>query len=181
MRCGDLRSDGAASQAATAVLRNEQLMADLAEGLAHTDAVVRGRTIDAFEKVARSRPDLVRPYLVDILQLLGNEKTMLARMHAAMLFGHLTVYAEVIPQVLPILLDMLDEPTAFTKSWAITSLCIIARKEPRFLQEISNRIVQLSNDPSAAIRTRVRYAMEILADARKSFPKSWIKSAQLDL
>jgi len=176
-----LRSDGAAGQAAEAVLTHERLMPDLAEGLASADEVVRGRMMDAFEKVARKRPDLVLPYLPAILRLLKTEKTMLARMHTAMLFGHLAVYGEVIPQVLPVLLDMLDDAAVFTRSWAITSLCIIARKEPRYHAQISARIHGLRDDPSAALRTRVRYAMEILGDSRKPFPRGWVKSEKLAL
>jgi hypothetical protein len=178
---GDLRSDGAAGQAAEAVLKNEGLMPDLAEGLSSADEVVRGRTMDAFEKVARKRPDLVLPYLPTILKLLDTEKTLLARMHAAMLFGHLAVYKDVIPKVLPVLLSMLAEAPVFTQSWAITSLCIIARKYPQHHAQIAARINGLRDDPSAALRTRVRYAMEILTDSRKPFPKGWVKSEKLGL
>ncbi len=178
---GDLRSDGAAGQAAEAVLTNEGLMPDLAEGRSSADEVVRGRTMDAFEKVARTRPDLVLPYLPQVLKLIQTEKTMLARMHAAMLFGHLAVYGEVIPRVLPALLGMLDEAAVFTRSWAITSLCIIARKKPQYHAQIVTRIHKLRDDPSAALRTRVRYAMEILNDSCKPFPKGWIKSDRLGL
>ena len=88
---GDLRSDGAADQAAQAVLQNGQLIADLAEGLLHADALVRGKTLDAMEKVARTRPELVYPYLPQVINLLNTEETMLARMHAAMLFGDMAI------------------------------------------------------------------------------------------
>lgn len=178
---GDLRSDGAASQAAEAVLKNEGLMPDLVEGLDSADEVVCGRTMDAFEKIARKRPDLVLPYLPAILKLLETEKTLLARIHAAMLFGHLAVYKDVIPQVLPVLLNMLNERAVFTQSWAITGLCIIARKEPQYHAQIAARINGLRDDSSAALRTRVRYAMEILTDSRKPFPKGWVKSEKLGL
>ena len=178
---GDLRSDGASNQAAEAVLKNEGLMSDLTEGLSAPDEIVRGRSMDAIEKVARTRPDLVLPVLANILVLLQTEKTLLARMHAAMLFGHLALYEEVIPQVLPVLLNMLNEGSVVTQSWAITSLCIIARKYPQCHAQIANRIHQLCDVPSAALRTRVRYALEVLGDNCKSFPKGWIKSTKLGL
>jgi hypothetical protein len=178
---GDARSDGAANQVAGAVLQDNRLMADLAEGLSQTDEIVRGRTMDAFEKIARSRPDLVLPYLADILKLARIDKSTMIGMHTAMLCGHLALYSETIPQTLPLLLDMLDESKVFTKAWAITSLCIIARREPVRHAQISERIHRLRDDPSAAIRTRVRYAMEILVDDRQPFPKGWIKSGQSGL
>jgi len=178
---GDLRSDGASNQVAEAVLKNEALMPDLAEGLSAPDEIVRGRSMDAIEKVARTRPDLVLPVLLNILNLLHTEKTLLARMHAAMLFGHLALYEEVIPQVLPVLLKMLDEDSVFTQSWAITSLCIIARKYPQHHAQIIGRVHQLRDAPGAALRTRVRYALEVLDDNRKPFPKGWIKRTRLGL
>lgn len=178
---GDLRSDGASNQAAAAVLKNEALMPDLAEGLSAPDEIVRGRSMDAIEKVARTRPDLVLPVLSYILNFLQTEKTLLARMHAAMLFGHLALYEDVIPQVLPVLLKMLDGDSVFTQSWAITSLCIIARKYPQHHAQIADRIHQLRDAPGAALRPRVRYALEVLGDNRKPFPKGWIKNSMLGL
>ena len=106
---------------------------------------------------------------------------MLARMHAAMLFGHLALYEEVIPKTLPVLVKILDEESVFTQSWAITSLCIIARKYPQYHVQIAVRVNQLRDDSSAALRTRVRYALEVLSDNRKPFPKGWVKSTKLGL
>jgi len=173
---GDLRSDGAASQAAEAVLKKEQLIDDLAEGLIHPEDVVRGRTMDALEKISRSKPELVLKYLPQILDLLKKDQVMMVRMHAAMILGHLAVFAEIIPQVTPVLLYLLDNPSTFTKSWAIVSLCIIARKYPEHHHEILVKIANLRNDPSPAIRTRVRNALEILTNDRLPFSNGWIKS-----
>jgi hypothetical protein len=61
---GDLRSDGMANEAAQFVLENPQIIDDLMVGLNEPDDVIRGRTADALEKVARERPDL----LIDHLQ-----------------------------------------------------------------------------------------------------------------
>ena len=178
---GDLRSDGAANQAAQAVLQNEALVADLAEGLSHEDAVVRGRTLDALEKIARTRPELVHPYLSQVIALMRTEDTMLARMHAAMLFGDMAIYEEEIVSMLPVLLGMLNDSTAFTKSWAISSLCIIARKYPQYHSEIAGRVQRLENDPGRAIQTRAGKAMALLSDPAQPFPKGWIKSTKLGL
>jgi HEAT repeat protein len=176
---GDLRSDGASNQVVQAVLQNEQLMADLAEGLSHEDERVRGRTMDAFEKIARTRPELVQPYLPQVLALLKSKHSMMTRMHAAKLLGDLALYAEEIPRMLPALLLMLEDPKTFTKSWTISSLCIIARKFPQYHQEIAERIRELENDPGAAIRTRVGKALRVLSDPNQPFPKGWIKSEKL--
>jgi HEAT repeat protein len=162
-----------------AVLQNEALAADLAEGLAHKAAVVRGRTLDALEKVARTRPELVHPYLHEVIALMRTEDTMLARMHAAMLFGDMAIYEEEIASMLPVLQEMLNDPAAFTKSWAISSLCIIARKYPQYHQKIAVSIQRLENDPGRAIQTRAGKAMALLSDPAVPFPKGWIKSIKL--
>jgi hypothetical protein len=52
--------------------------------------------------VARTRPDLVLPGSLVYPEFSTNRKDLLARMHAAMLFGHLALYEDVIPQVLPV-------------------------------------------------------------------------------
>jgi hypothetical protein len=55
---GDLRSDGMANEAAALVIENPQVIEDLFAGLRASDDIVRGRTADALEKVARVKPDL---------------------------------------------------------------------------------------------------------------------------
>ena len=176
---GDLRSDGAANQAVEAVLKNKNLIKDLIEGLDQADDVVRGRSMDALEKVARSRPDLVHPYFPGILTKVKSDQVMMVRMHAAMLYGHMAVYEDCAHQAVPQLLEMLDDRVTFSRSWAIASLCIIAWKYPQYHVEVSNRIAALTTDSSAAICTRARKAMEVLASADKPFPKGWIKSEKI--
>jgi hypothetical protein len=59
LKGGTLRSDGAADQVADAVLIELVLFEDLLEGLKSEDDVVRGRTADAIEKVARKHHQFV--------------------------------------------------------------------------------------------------------------------------
>ena len=55
---GDLRSDGIPSEVADLVLEQLHLIPDLLEGLEKSEDVIRGRTADALEKVARERWDI---------------------------------------------------------------------------------------------------------------------------
>ncbi len=175
---GDLRSDGAADQAAEAVLEHPALIGDLVAGLDSSDAVIRGRAADALEKIARSRPDLVILHLPLLLSLLKTDTVPMVRMHLAMMLGHFAEYTQYVDTIIPALLQALDETRVFTKSWAIVSLCIYARKYPRYWEEIAKKIAELSTDPSKAIQTKVRYAMEILSGEEIPFPKGWVKSEQ---
>ena len=173
---GDLRSDGAADQAAEAVLQHPALIGDLVTGLDSPEAVIRGRTADALEKIARSRPDLTIGHLPLLLSLLKEDTVPMVRMHLAMMLGHFTEYSEYVDTIIPALLQALDETRVFTKSWAIVSLCIYARNYPRYWEEIAKKIAELSTNPSKAIQTKVRYAMEVLSDDEIQFPKGWVRS-----
>ena len=173
---GNLRSDGAADQAVEAVLQHPAPFSDLMAGLDSQDAVIRGRTADALEKIARSRPDLTIGYLPTLLSQLKKDAVPMVRMHLAMMLGHFVEYSEYANIIIPALLQALDETSVFTKSWAIVSLCIYARKYPHYRGEIVEKITELSTDPSKAIQTKVRYAMEILSANERLFPKGWVKS-----
>ena len=176
---GDLRSDGAADQAAEAVLQHPDLITDLIAGLDSTDAVIRGRTADALEKVSRTKPELVIGRLTALLSLLKEDPVPMVRMHAAMILGHFAGYPEFTDKIIPELLSALDDASVFAKSWAIVSLCIYARKYPHQRRKITQKIASLSTDPSVAIQTKVRYAMEILSDDEAPFPKGRVKSERI--
>lgn len=181
LKGGDLRSDGAADQAVEAVLAHEELFDDLAEGLKSQDDVVCGRAADALEKVARRRPDLMASQLPLVLESLKTEKVPMVKWHLAMALGHLAVFEALIPQIYPPLLELLEDPSVFVKSWAIVSLCIIARQYPEYREVTANKIAPLKGDKSIAIRSKVRSALEILTDDEKSFPKGWVKSEHIRL
>ncbi|MCK5314871.1 MAG: hypothetical protein KAJ53_07100, partial [Anaerolineales bacterium] len=66
---GDIRSDGVSSDVAQLVLKNENLYSELLEGIWVDDDLVRGRTADALEKIARSRPDLLIEDLPVLMQV----------------------------------------------------------------------------------------------------------------
>ncbi len=176
---GDLRSDGLANEAAQFVLANPDVFEDLFSGLSEPDDVIRGRTADALEKVARKRPDLLIDQLQEMVDLAENDPVPMVKMHLAMIFGHLSIFEESLEQLISALNDLLIDESVFTKSWAIASLSIIGRKYPRECQRIVNRLSQLQGDQSIAIRSRVKKALIILTDPNAQFPKGWIKSEHL--
>lgn len=176
---GDLRSDGMANEAARVVLDNPAIIDDLVAGLSESDDVIRARTADALEKVAREMPDLLKGYLQQLIDLAETEQVPAVKMHLAMLFGHLAVYEEMLEQLILVLYYLLEDESVFTRSWAIASLCIIGRKYPIENQRILNKLSQLQSDPSVAIRSRIAKAVVLLTNPEKEFPKGWIKSVHL--
>jgi hypothetical protein len=176
---GDLRSDGMSSEAAAFVLQNPAVLNDLIEGLNSPDDVIRGRTADALEKIARTRPDLLRPHILHLARIARDDSVAMVRWHLAMFLGHMAVYDEEIGEITNTLLSMLHDKSVFVRSWVIVSLCIVARVDESHRDTILECISPLKNDSSVAIRSKVRNALQVLTNDGQPFPKGWIKSDRL--
>lgn len=179
LEAGDLRSDGVATEVASIVLENPALVEEIFTGLNSPAKHVRGHAADALEKVARKAPELMTNRLDELMHLALEDDVAMVRMHLAMIFGHLAMMEAKAEALKDTLLDMLEDKSVFARSWAIVSLCIFARKYPPMQEEILSRVAALKRDDSAAIRSKVRNAMQILMNPSKTFPKGWIKSLQL--
>ena len=176
---GDLRSDGMSDEVANFVLQNPPAFEDLFAGLSDDDDLVRARAADAIEKAARKRPGLTRIYLPEMVSLAEQERVPMVKMHLAMIFGHLAIYPELVGQLLQVLLFQLADESVFTRSWAVASLSIIARKYPEKCKSILEYFVPLQADESIAIRSRAAKAIKLLTDPSMQFPPGWIKSEHL--
>ena len=176
---GDLTSDGDATQVADLVIENPFLLDDLMEGLHSEDEVVRGRAADAVEKVSRHQPENVAEHLPQILQFAENDPVPMVRWHLAMVLGHISMIDGIVEEITATLLRLLAEKSVFTQSWAIVSLCIVARQHPATVDRITPAISKLSDSPSKAIQAKVRYAMPLLTNPETAMPKGWVKSIHL--
>jgi HEAT repeat protein len=176
---GDLRSDGSSNQVADFVLANLHLLDELMVGLRVEDDLIRGRTADALEKIARHHPNQFLPYLIELIQSAKSDPVPMVRFHLVMILGHLSMFDDRVNDITEALLELIQDESVFTRSWAIVSLCIVVRQHPERGEEILGAVAKFRNDPSAAIRAKVRYAMPLLANSDQPFPKGWIKSDHL--
>jgi len=176
---GDLRSDGPATEVAEIILDHEDLFPDLLEGLDQSDLVIRARTADAMEKIARRKPDLLIPHLPKLFLIAKDDNPIMVNMHLAMLFGHILACDVDVIQIYSILFYLLTDKSVFTRSWAMVSLCILARKYPQFKDQIVELIAPLKTDPSVAIRSKAAMALRILLEDDAVFPRGWVKSLHL--
>jgi len=176
---GDLRSDGLADLAAEFILENPSVLPDLFDGLHSPDNVVRGRTADALEKVARFEPAILVKQTPQIIEIAINDRISMVKMHLAMLLGHLVPCGEYIEEITRALFTLLLDGTAFTKSWTIVSLCIVGVIYPEKQKDIFDEIAKYQDDQSIAVRTRVRNGLIVLGKKGAKFPKGWIKSNHL--
>jgi HEAT repeat protein len=179
LSAGDLRSDGLSDEIVGIVLQQPQLLPDLIEGLDHPDGAVRGHAADALEKFGRTHPHALLAYLPRLISLSRRDPVAMVRMHLAMIFGHMAVYADREDELVSALLEMLQDRSVFAVSWAITSLCIFGRIYPNQRDEILQSIAALSDNRSVAIRSKVKKAIRLLTDVSASFPKGWVKSEQV--
>jgi hypothetical protein len=103
----------------------------------------------------------------------------MVKMHIAMTLGHLSLYEDSKAEIIGVLFDLLEDESVFAASWAIVSLCIIGIKYPREGDRIVSRIAGLQGHRSAAIRSRVKKALNLLTKENVPFPEGWIKSEHL--
>lgn len=176
---GDLRSDGASDLVAEVVLANPGLLPDLMEGTRVPDEVIRGRSADCLEKISRTKPELFRTYVDQLLSATRGEYLPMARCHHAMIFGNLAVFEDLAEKLVAALDELLSDESVFVKSWAISSLAVYARLYPLYNPDITASIQVYHDHTSAAIRSRVRNAVECLLNPTRPLPEGWVKSAVL--
>ena len=171
---GGLNSDGRAPQVASLVLRNRSLLEEVFLALEDKDARVRGHAADALERVARVRPEWFESHLPTLLRQAPRDPTPMVRWHLAMILGYLALDGTHVDWILPCLLSLLTDTSAFVRSWAISGLCLVAQKDPRRHARILRRLVPLRRDSSKAVRVRARKAVLVLT-GDLPVPESWIK------
>lgn len=176
---GDLRSDGLANQVAELLGHRPDLIPDLIDALTSEDPAARGHAADAPEKVARTQPKEVMAFLPMLIRAAQRDPVGMVRWHIAMTLGHLAIFPKSIPKALDALIDLLSDRNAMVRSWAITSLCIIARLYPEHIGVIVDAASPLVRDRSAAVSKRARRAIELMTIPALAFPKGWIKSGHI--
>jgi HEAT repeat protein len=176
---GDLRSDGFANEVARIVSEHPAHLPDLMEALVSADPSVRGHAADALEKVSRSCPSEVAVFLPSIIRLARNDNVAMVRWHLAMVLGHLSIVSQTVSEAKRTLLALLTDGSPFVRSWAITSLCIIAKNSPGHADSIIHRIAPLSSDSSAAVAKRAHTDLRVLSNPESPLPKTWVKSPHI--
>ncbi|MBN1536533.1 MAG: hypothetical protein JW908_07360 [Anaerolineales bacterium] len=176
---GDLRSDGQANEAAAAVLSQPAIFPDLLAALTDDNDVVRGHAADALEKVSREMPDLLVPQLAHLIRVARTDNLPMVRFHLAMIFGNLAHEPRLGESIIPALLGMLQDESAFVKSWSLSSLVLWGRQQPHWQQQILDTFSTLTHDTSIAVRHRAVKAIQLLTDNQLPIPSGWVKSKRV--
>jgi hypothetical protein len=176
---GDLRSDGRSNEVVTQVLDNLLLLPELMKGLCVEDDVVRGRTADALEKVARVHYRQYVPFLPFLLQKARTDDVYMVRFHLAMLFGYVEVDGAVKRNIVDTLMVLLHDDSVFVQSWSIVSLTLIGIDDDQYRNSILEQIAPLRTNPSIAVRRKAENAIAIL-ERKQPLPKGWSKKQPTD-
>ena len=176
LKGGTLISDGQADQVAEVVLANPRLFHALMEGLRDQDEVVRARAAHALEKVSRIHPDWFIPHFPFLTGLAQDDPVPMVRWHLVMLLTNFATLSGKIDRVVDVLLNRLQDESAFVQSWAISGLCILGRRYPERAAEIIQSLRPLRNVPGTAVRSRASKALELLENPFLQIPKGWIKT-----
>ena len=171
---GDLRSDGRSDEVVEEVRSNLDLFDDLFEGLRVSEDVVRGRTADALEKLARTHPELFVQSLPFILERVLKDEIPMVRWHLAMLLAYLDLSNEQLADVIDTLFLLLDDESVFVRSWAIVSLTVIGEEKSYYKPVFIKRVKNLENDESLAIKRKVQNSLAVLNGVTQ-MPKGWRK------
>jgi hypothetical protein len=175
---GDLRSDGRSDEVVEKVLADLSLLPELIRGLCVEDNVVRGRTADSIEKVARTNHRLFSPYLPLLLRRAKEDEVYMVRFHLAMLFGYVEVEGEMKKKIVDTLFDLLNDDSVFVKSWSIVSLTMIGLNDVQYRTGIIEKIRPFLVSNSVFIQRKAENAITVLEN-KQTLPKGWSKKKQV--
>jgi hypothetical protein len=149
----------------------------LISGLSIEDDVVRGRTADALEKVARTHHRLYIPYLPQLLRKARGDEVYMVRFHLAMLFGYVEVEETMKKRIMETLFYLLSDDSVFVQSWSIVSLTIIGLNDPHLKASILDKIRPLMVSNSKAVKRKAENAIAVL-ELKQLLPKGWSKKKE---
>jgi HEAT repeat protein len=173
---GDLRSDGRANDVAGEVARDPRLLEQLLDCLNEPNDVVRARAAHALERVSRTNQGLFPRLMPKLISASTRDRIPMVRWHLAMIFGNIASSMKDDRPVVSALLRLLKDESVFVRSWAISSLCIIGRRDKRWRRRIIGSIGALQDDKSIAIRVRAAKALKVLQNESEPLPVGWSKT-----
>jgi HEAT repeat protein len=173
---GDLRSDVRGNEVADEVLSHPHLFSDLVEGLSAPNDVVRARTAHALERVSRRRPKMLLKLLPRLMQMSLDDPVPMVRWHLVMILGNLPLPAEGVTRVVSTLMRMLEDESAFVRSWSIASLTILGLRHETQRRAVADAMRLLQNDERASVRNRAGRALGVLLHG-EPMPAGWVKSS----
>jgi len=163
LRGGDLRSIGRANEVVEDVLQDQTLFGDLISGMKSSDPVIRMRSADVVEKVARTRPELLVPYKEELICKIPQIDQQEIRWHLAQIYTYMTLSNREEQQVVELLFAWISQSKSkIVKVNAMESLAHFAKSDPHLKGQVVRRLNEIKENGSAAERVRARKLLTIL-------------------
>jgi len=139
-----------------------------------SDALVRGRTAHALERVSRTHPELFNGHINKLIDVARDDHIPFTLWHLAMLFANLKPSKPEKEEIISPLFYLLDDKSTFVKNWSISNITILALKNPEDRERIKAKIRSLEDNQSTAVKKRISKALDVL-ERDEPIPKGWSK------
>lgn len=165
---GDLRQKGKSEEVVADVLKQPQLFRQVVAGIMEAEPEVRMRACDAIEKITRLRPELLRPYKKDFLNVFATITQKEVRWHLAQILPRLELTQRERQLVFDLLVSFLDDESRIVKTFAMQGLADIAEMDRSYLLRVIKIVEDLMTSGIPAIQSRGKKLLPQLAAARSN-------------
>jgi hypothetical protein len=159
---GDRRSIGKSSAVVGEVLRSPSRLAEIIEGLAHDDPIIRIRCADVAEKASREHPEWFQPYKRELLNLAKSSAEQEFRWHLAQMLPRLDIDRRERCQTEAILLSYLQDKSSIVRTFALQALADLSANNPELRRRVMLLIGDLQQTGSPAVRARAQKLSRLL-------------------
>ena len=154
---GDMRNLGATPEVVARALSSPAEVQLLVEGLLSNSALVRGGCANALELIARTRADLVQPFVREIVRAVRESQQKEVQWHAAQMVGHLNLSDEDQRTMVRCLKEWFDKSdSSIVRTMSLQGLADLARKDPEFEPAFEDRLKVALGNGTAAMKARAR-------------------------
>lgn len=166
---GDPHSLFQVTAVAEEVEDNPALLADVFEGAASPDSLVKLRSMYVIEKVTQDHPEYLKPFKDRLLDGLATESHRLYRRNLTLLFPRLKLNEAERAKVTQILEQYLEDKTVTVVFSAMDALIELAGDDPERQVALLPVIERLARTGSSYTRFRARKALAKLQESLTSF------------
>jgi hypothetical protein len=164
----DLRSIGKSNEVVRLVTSDPVLFDEVFNGIFHEDKVIRARSADAVEKVAKKYPGYIQKKKKILLKNLPNFKQKEVLWHIAMMLGYIKLTTNEMARASEYLFRWLNsEESIIVKVMCMQTLSDYALKNRRMLKSVRDEIRKQMINGAPAIKARGKKLLKILEQERK--------------
>jgi hypothetical protein len=158
----DQRSIGRSNEVVKLVLRVPRRFAELIQCLWSDDPVVRMRAADAAEKVSAVKPELLKPWKVELLGLLAEAQQNELRWHLAQMVPRLRLNESERRRASETLQLYLEDRSSIVRAFALQALADNSRSDGVLRPRVREILEESAATGTAAMRARARKLLKEL-------------------